>query len=44
MKAAEKRKRTSAIVIGKAKNAHEKLSLVLQDRFVTKPEQISKYK
>lgn len=42
-KAAEKRKRESAIIINQAQNAHEKLALVLKDRFCTKQAQIEKY-
>jgi len=42
-KAAEKRRRESAIVIGQAYEPEERLDLVLKDRFVTKQDQIEKY-
>lgn len=35
-RAAEKRRRESAIVISQAKDPHDRLDMVLKDRFMTK--------
>ena len=42
-KAAEKRRKESQIVIDSARNANEKLALVLKDRLCTKEDQVEKY-